>query len=513
MKEIIKKLYDNTDKYNESAVNEIRKYKGEINDYLIEELEELINEYGNNEDIPIAFDYIVFILAEFREKRSFQVIMDYVEKQDNLFKNVIGVFDKLPSIIVSVFDGDYERINKCIKNKNINHSTREQLINVYEYFYNEGMVSKEEVISYLKKISNMFNDDGGMNARVVSIICECHIFEMMDFVRGLFERGVVDKRYIGGYDDFVDIIFDFDDKKEKVTLITDIKIQFPWWAYFEVCPTTNKSTGEYGSDIQNFLKKTDVVSNKVGRNDPCPCGSGKKYKKCCMEKMDNSLPYQDFIDKSLSRYPKESDNENSFYKYFKQEYIEIDKLLYKALKNKIIPLNIERNINKENNIDYEYLNEAFPLIKEVVYNNNFKTIRDYDENVSIHFGILAFFSKYSEIIMNKGEKYVDELKKLVDFFYDNFDLNDDNESIFLDRLNTCYVFTGKLDDGIEYFEDRLINNPNCKYYLYLYLFDEYFLALGNSAVSKINEKINEEKDTKLKSDLENLLIDFLDNRR
>jgi tetratricopeptide (TPR) repeat protein len=23
---------------------------------------------------------------------------------------------------------------------------------------------------------------------------------------------------------------------------------------------------------------------KVGRNDPCPCGSGKKYKRCCLEK-------------------------------------------------------------------------------------------------------------------------------------------------------------------------------------------------------------------------------------
>jgi uncharacterized protein YecA (UPF0149 family) len=23
---------------------------------------------------------------------------------------------------------------------------------------------------------------------------------------------------------------------------------------------------------------------KVGRNDPCPCGSGKKYKKCCYPK-------------------------------------------------------------------------------------------------------------------------------------------------------------------------------------------------------------------------------------
>jgi len=24
-----------------------------------------------------------------------------------------------------------------------------------------------------------------------------------------------------------------------------------------------------------------VAAEKVGRNDPCPCGSGKKFKKCC----------------------------------------------------------------------------------------------------------------------------------------------------------------------------------------------------------------------------------------
>lgn len=27
--------------------------------------------------------------------------------------------------------------------------------------------------------------------------------------------------------------------------------------------------------------KTIVKGEKIGRNDPCPCGSGKKYKKCC----------------------------------------------------------------------------------------------------------------------------------------------------------------------------------------------------------------------------------------
>lgn len=29
---------------------------------------------------------------------------------------------------------------------------------------------------------------------------------------------------------------------------------------------------------------TVIVGKKVGRNDPCPCGSGKKYKYCCMNK-------------------------------------------------------------------------------------------------------------------------------------------------------------------------------------------------------------------------------------
>jgi uncharacterized protein YecA (UPF0149 family) len=26
------------------------------------------------------------------------------------------------------------------------------------------------------------------------------------------------------------------------------------------------------------------TEQKVGRNDPCPCGSGKKYKHCCLKK-------------------------------------------------------------------------------------------------------------------------------------------------------------------------------------------------------------------------------------
>lgn len=32
---------------------------------------------------------------------------------------------------------------------------------------------------------------------------------------------------------------------------------------------------------KQFNLDHQAVSTKVGRNDPCPCGSGKKYKKCC----------------------------------------------------------------------------------------------------------------------------------------------------------------------------------------------------------------------------------------
>jgi hypothetical protein len=33
---------------------------------------------------------------------------------------------------------------------------------------------------------------------------------------------------------------------------------------------------------RNYTPKQPIQVPKVGRNDPCPCGSGKKYKKCCM---------------------------------------------------------------------------------------------------------------------------------------------------------------------------------------------------------------------------------------
>jgi preprotein translocase subunit SecA len=40
--------------------------------------------------------------------------------------------------------------------------------------------------------------------------------------------------------------------------------------------------GSAGNNAPQAPVKRD--SSKVGRNDPCPCGSGKKYKDCCGKK-------------------------------------------------------------------------------------------------------------------------------------------------------------------------------------------------------------------------------------
>jgi len=42
-----------------------------------------------------------------------------------------------------------------------------------------------------------------------------------------------------------------------------------------------KPTATYSGKEDNTRKRSQATSSKVGRNAPCPCGSGKKYKNCC----------------------------------------------------------------------------------------------------------------------------------------------------------------------------------------------------------------------------------------
>lgn len=53
---------------------------------------------------------------------------------------------------------------------------------------------------------------------------------------------------------------------------------FRWWENYANGPANIKYV------VQEYARnhgKMVVKLKEPGRNDPCPCGSGKKYKKCC----------------------------------------------------------------------------------------------------------------------------------------------------------------------------------------------------------------------------------------
>ena len=53
--------------------------------------------------------------------------------------------------------------------------------------------------------------------------------------------------------------------------------------------------------IMKIIQRRLNGNMKIGRNQPCPCGSGKKYKKCCLNKPreDNKKTKNPEINKKL----------------------------------------------------------------------------------------------------------------------------------------------------------------------------------------------------------------------
>ena len=109
-----------------------------------------------------------------------------------------------------------------------------------------------------------------------------HIDDMEELKRGMHLRGyaqrdpVVEYR-MEGFDMFDEMISSIREETFKVMMCvqlrTDENIQRE-----QVATPTEESGGSDGS-ISNEPARRSI--GKVGRNDPCPCGSGKKYKKCC----------------------------------------------------------------------------------------------------------------------------------------------------------------------------------------------------------------------------------------
>ena len=72
-----------------------------------------------------------------------------------------------------------------------------------------------------------------------------------------------------------------DDEAGTVEYVAHFKVNGRPHAHHELASFRRENGLWVYADGQMNPKSAPVHSAKVGRNDPCPCGSGKKFKKCC----------------------------------------------------------------------------------------------------------------------------------------------------------------------------------------------------------------------------------------
>ena len=106
------------------------------------------------------------------------------------------------------------------------------------------------------------------------------LLEMAGFLDGINDS-LVEPNPIEELEEDTKVSLAFDKKKLYMNMV-DAKAD---WLY-ELPMWDDIFDKETKRELYLEQKKsgTVVVGKKVGRNDPCPCGSGKKYKKCCMNK-------------------------------------------------------------------------------------------------------------------------------------------------------------------------------------------------------------------------------------
>ena len=209
-------------------------------------------------------------IEEMIEEVSDDLIFEYVnEKGHHDEWNLKGLDDAI-----------YKQFNLKLNIENSSEinsadAIREYIIqNVQKLLHEKEKEFGQELMNYLMKVIMLQAIDSHWKEHLLNMD---HLKEGIG-LRGYGQKDPVREYQREGYEMFMEMIFRVKmDTLEKLCLI---KIQ----REEEVDEIRQKQKQDYilsrGEDTP-AAQTAKREGNKVGRNDPCPCGSGKKYKKCC----------------------------------------------------------------------------------------------------------------------------------------------------------------------------------------------------------------------------------------
>ncbi len=164
--------------------------------------------------------------------------------------------------------------------ESFNDITKDTVIEDLHRFADERYAQQEALFG-----ENMREVERVIVLRAVDSHWMDHIDEMDQLKNGINLRAYgqhnpVDEYKFLGFDMFEEMVAAI--REDTVKYIMNVKPRVQQIQRVQVAKPTTASHGGDGSVSKPRPVQRKAV--KVGRNDPCPCGSGKKYKNCCMAK-------------------------------------------------------------------------------------------------------------------------------------------------------------------------------------------------------------------------------------
>lgn len=414
-----------------AALEEAIQHQEEITPLLLAELDEMIAHPEGLTEEDMLQIYGLFLLAQFREKEAFSRILQLVslpsKQVDTLFNDTLT--EDLHSLLYSTFAGDFEGLKAVIENLEVNIYARAAALDAYGRLYADGLVTQEEMVAYLRELlwEHAEGDaESDLATNIQEVVVERHLFEMVEDVQKLYDAHRIDHMMYGPYDDFIDAMYDYEMSRERVDYIDDAIGAMDWWYMFEQPEETKLEEEERQKELEAIYKDLQKEAPasadvKVGRNDPCPCGSGKKYKKCCLKKeladQKKGLEPLDVRVKWLKDYPKmdgeRQENEIRLIDQFDEEAIAIDQLVYLALHRRARPMWESVDQAREEKAKKAYLEKAFVQFKEKCAKDNIQSFEAYDEQHKIHYRSKDWVNAFSGLV-EKEDELSKEVKETID---------------------------------------------------------------------------------------------------
>lgn len=421
LQEAIKKITYYDTKFPEEEFEIICANKEEAIPYLRSAVKKVVKERDNlDRDYSLHF-YAMYFLAEFQDRECFPDMMKLMCLPTEVLDYLIGdaLTENAKDILYNTYNGNLELLKQAICDVSVNEYARSAMLDVMGQLYLDQQLDRQKLQEFLQELVYQKKRLGEyIYIELANVICQCHLVELLSEIRQLYQDGKMDIWGVGPYGEYVDSMFQYRSWHEAFCKSSiDAKKLLRGWATFDSPSDKKNSTKDMAKMIRDFSRELDKqrkrANAKVGRNDPCPCGSGKKYKKCCMNKTQNIielLTSQEEQERWLRNYPparteETKDQENRIYleDFYSQESIEIDKLLYLALQNRVAISLWQRESEDETDQRKRfYLTAAFKQFKEFVQKENIQSFSEYNKKYSIHYfcdewtGILCELLKESD---------------------------------------------------------------------------------------------------------------------